>query len=327
MAALLQIPLIVSEESNFRLAQTYYPHVNTEYREDLEFRIGELADRFDALIECKYWVPHLKTLFSRLHGKKMHLIFCPHGQSDKGFSSPLLAPYAQQDIVLLYGDLHIEMLKQLKIWPAIDRFAVIGDYRFSHYRKHKAFYDALADREIFSRLPPNRPTLLYAPTWQDADRSTSFFDWGESLFSQLPADWNLIVKVHPLLEQRDPARYYAALRHFDKIPNALLVAQFPPVHAILDRADVYLGDFSSVGYDFLPYKQPMFFFPQPTLPSGPLYSCGTLLDPKIPIFSFIEKHLDQDFAKEQERLYRFAFGTERKEEEVREAIRNRIKNS
>ncbi len=320
MAALLQIPLIVSEERNFHLAKDYYPHINVECWEDLEFRIGELADRFDALIECKYWLPHLKTMFSRLHGKKMDLIFCPHGQSDKGFASPLLSPYAQQDIVLLYGDLQIQMLERLKIWPAIDRFAIVGDYRRSHYRKHKAFYDAIADREIFSRLSPHLPTLLYAPTWQDADRSTSFFDWEESLCSQLPADWNLIVKVHPLLEQRDPARYYAALRHFDKLPNALLIAQFPPVHPILERVDAYLGDFSSVGYDFLGSKRPMFFFFHPALSSGPLRSCGTLLDAKTPIFPFIGKHLHLDFSKDQERLYRSAFGVDQKAEKIREAI-------
>lgn len=321
MADLLQIPLIVSEERNFHLAKAYYPHVQIEWQEDLEFRIGELADRFDALIECKYWLPHLKTMFERLHGKKMDLIFCPHGQSDKGFSSPLLAPYAQQDIVLLYGDLQIEMLKRLKIWPAINAHAIVGDYRRSHYRKYKTFYDATADLEIFSRLPPRRPTLLYAPTWQDADRSTSFFDWGESLCSQLPADWNLIVKVHPLLEQRDPARYFAALKFFDKLPNALLVAQFPPVHPILERVDAYLGDFSSVGYDFLFRGRPMFFFSAPQLPLGPLHSCGTQLNPNAPIFPFIEKYLDLDFSKKQERLYRSAFGVDRNAEEVCKAVR------
>ena len=254
----------------------------------------------------------------------MDLIFCPHGQSDKGFSAPLLAPYAQQDIVLLYGDLLIDMLKHLAIWPAIDRFAIVGDYRLAHYQKHKPFYDAMADREIFSLLRPKRPTLLYAPTWQDADLSSSFYNWGLLLFSQLPADWNLIVKVHPLLEQRDPARYYAALRNLDKIPNALLISKFPPVHPILDRVDAYLGDYSSVGYDFLRYKRPMFFTPHPNLPSGRLHRCGHLLNPDIPIFSILEKHLEHPFAKEQEQLYRLAFGPRLKQEAVREAIKNTI---
>ena len=54
MADLLQIPLILSEERNFQLAKIYYPHVHAELREDLEFSIKELAERFDALIECKY---------------------------------------------------------------------------------------------------------------------------------------------------------------------------------------------------------------------------------------------------------------------------------
>ena len=307
LAAQLQIPLIVTEELNFQLAKTYYPHVHVEFVEDLEFKLESLT-RFDALIECKYWAPHLKSLFSRLYKKKMDLIFCPHGQSDKGFATPLLSPYATQDAVLLYGDLQIEMLKKLQIWPAIERFARVGDYRAAHYRQFKLFYDACAQNEIFSRLPSNRPTLLYAPTWQDADRSTSFFDRGTSLLSQLPSDWNLIVKIHPLLKQRDPARYESIVGHLDDRPNALLIDAFPPIHPILERCDAYLGDFSSIGYDFLPYKRPMFFFSHPTLFKGMLHGCGLTLDPHAPIFPFIEKHLVPAYAEKQERLYRHAYG-------------------
>ena len=101
LADLLQIPLITTDEKNLQLAQKYYPHIHVEYDTDLEFKLASLAQRFDALFECKYWIPQLKALFKGLHNKDMQLIFCPHGQSDKGMREPLLAPYAQQDAVLL----------------------------------------------------------------------------------------------------------------------------------------------------------------------------------------------------------------------------------
>lgn len=308
LAYLLKIPLIVTEEKSFQLVQHYYPHVLAECDENLEAHLGALAKRFDTLIECKYWKPHLKTIFEKLYGKKMELIFCPHGQSDKGFGAPLLAPYAQQDALFVYGQLLIDMLQNLGIYDSIPKVIPIGDFRKKHYEKHKPFYDSLAEKEIFSRLPQNRPTLLYAPTWQDADQSTSFFTQIHNLLSQLPQQWNLIIKVHPLLEQRTPVHYYALLHLFDSISNALLLETFPPIHPILNRIDAYLGDFSSIGYDFLSFKRPMFFFPNPNIPSALLHSCGLALLPGAPIFHFIETHLANAFADRQAALYQYAFG-------------------
>lgn len=92
LASLLNIPLLFSSFEMFDLAETYYPDIQKELCEDIEFRLKELADRFDALIECKYFLPHLKTIFKNLFHKDMDLIFCPHGHSDKGFGAPLLAP-------------------------------------------------------------------------------------------------------------------------------------------------------------------------------------------------------------------------------------------
>ena len=56
---------------------------------DLEFKLSAIAEQFDVLFECKYWAPHLKLLFQQLYNKKMQLVFCPHGQSDKGYQTPL----------------------------------------------------------------------------------------------------------------------------------------------------------------------------------------------------------------------------------------------
>ncbi len=303
LADLLQIPLITTEEKNFELAKLYYPKVETHLVPDLEHRLGDLAERFDVLFECKYWQPHLKALFKQLYRKEMRLVFCPHGQSDKGFKTPLLAPYVQQDAVLIYGDLLIEMLKKLGAWP-LSRYALVGNYRLHFYRKYQPFYDRLAETQIFSRLKKNQRTLLYAPTWRDADRSTSFFDYGTAVLSELPADWNLIVKIHPLLEQRDPAQFYRIAASIDKTPNALLVSDFPPVYPILSRSDAYLGDFSSVGYDFLHFKRPLFFLPS-SLPSK-IRSCGYAADPGN-LYASLDKPHPLPLQKKQAELYRFAF--------------------
>lgn len=303
VAELMQMPLITTEERNYELALKYYPQVETRFRPNLEFELESIAEEFDALFECKFWAPHLKTLFRRLYQKEMHLIFCAHGQSDKGFKAPLLAPYALQDGVLLYGDLLIDMLKQLNVWDSLSRYAIVGNCRFDFYQKYQPFYDQLAEKEIFSHLDRKKRTLLYAPTWKDADEATSFFDRGKEVITHLPSDWNLIVKVHPLLEQRDPAHFYAIEKLIHRKPNALLVSEFPPVYPILSRTDAYLGDFSSVGYDFLAFQRPLFFLP--TDHPGRLHACGQLIDPSD-LQLALKKINTQE--KQQTELYQFAFG-------------------
>ncbi len=314
LAAALGMPLITTEERNFELARRYYPQVEVRHMPDLESQFSHLAQEFDALFECKYWAPHLKPLFQELYGKKMRLVFCPHGQSDKGLIAPLLAPYAGQDTVLLYGDLHIQMLKDLEIWPKLSNFAIVGNYRLSFYQKYKSFYDALVEREV--PLCKKNRTLLYAPTWQDGERGSSFFRYGPKILSELPTEWNLIVKVHPLLEQRDPAHFYSIAAQLEKKPNAILIHEFPLVYPLLSIADAYLGDSSSVGYDFLSFERPIFF-----LASGQparLHSSGRVIDPEKSIYSQLEA--TSPFKEEQRALYTYAFGQPIDEETLRVRI-------
>jgi len=303
LAASLNIPLITTEELNTTLAKRYYPQVNLRYMPDLEFKLGEIAQEFDTLYECKYWSPHLKSMFSQLYNKEIELIFCPHGQSDKGYKAPLLAPYATQDKVLIYGQLMIEMLKELDVWNKLSNYKVVGNYRLQFYQKHKSFYDNLAEKEIFSKFASKKPILLYAPTWRDADQATSFFNHGAKVISQLPTNWNLIIKLHPLLEQRDPGQFYSIAALVDKKPNAQLVQEFPPIYPILSKTDVYLGDYSSVGYDFLSFARPMFFFSNEN--RSRLHNCGQTLDPTKDIYSQIDTK--NHYKDAQKKLYNLAF--------------------
>ena len=314
LAALMDMPLITTEERNYELALRYYPQIEVRHMPDLEFQLALIAEQFDVLFECKYWAPHLKSLFHRLYKKEMRLVFCPHGQSDKGFQAPLLAPYALQDMVLVYGNLLIQMLKDLAVWPSIAQHVVVGNYRLQFYQRHRAFYDRLAEKEV--PLNKKNKTLLYAPTWRDADGATSFFTQGAKVISQLPSDWNLIIKLHPLLEQRDPSRFYAVAALVDKKPNAFLIDAFPPVYPILSLADIYLGDASSVGYDFLFFQRPLYFFP--TEHPGKLFSCGRVIDPRKDVYSQLDKASSHE--AKQIALYQWAFGASREEGEVRSQI-------
>ncbi|MDE3055192.1 MAG: CDP-glycerol glycerophosphotransferase family protein [Verrucomicrobiota bacterium] len=316
LASLLNIPLLLADEEMFTLSSLHYPHTQRELIENPSPTL--LAKRFNALVACKFWPPHLKKMFNHLCNKEMRLIFCPHGQSDKGFQEPLLAPYALQDIVLLYGQRQIAMLQELQLWDQIQKWARIGNYRLLYYQKYKNYCDQLAEQQIFSHLSPNLPTLLYAPTWKDADAATSFFHLGPLLAAAKPSDWNLVVKPHPLLEIRDPAAYYIAVHALEKKPNVLLLSNFPSIYPLLNRCDAYLGDYSSVGYDFLFFERPMFFFSSPHFPQGALHSCGSSIDARTLSLCFSQNN--QEYARRQKGLYLEAFGEPTTEELLSDAI-------
>ncbi len=309
LASLLNIPLIVTDEKNAQLTAKYYPEVKLQYWPDLDRRLQELADHFDLLIGCDYWPPQLKEVFRSLFHKEMRLMLCPHGQSDKGYGAPSLAPYADHDNVLLYGDLMQEMLSDLKLWDSIASPKQVGNFRLHYYQKHRDRLLLDAEREIFSALRPSNKTLLYAPTWKDGDGSTTFFDCVEKLFEETPSDWNVIVKIHPLLPARDPLLFYQLSLLEESHRHFVLVHEFPPVYPILEKIDAYLGDYSSIGYDLLAFQKPMFFLTHPHLPPARLHTCGKVLDSSKHLFHSIEQGLPEAeaFRPQQEALYRKAF--------------------
>ena len=307
LADLLNVPLILNDEECYEKARFFYPNQKIELKESLEFSFQEIKERADTLISCKYWQPHLSSLFQDLYQKKISFIFCPHGQSDKGFQAPLLAPYITQEKVFLYGNLQKEMLEELNLWQKIQSYHFIGNYRLHHYQKNKAFFTKIAEEKIFSHLKKELPTLLYAPTWNDSDQASSFFTLSQKLAQEMPSDWNLIVKPHPLLEKRSTGAYYKALRALEKIPRLLLVDDFPPIYPLLEKVDAYLGDASSIGYDFLFFNRPLFFSTPTHLYKGPIRECGHSLNEKEKLYHLLEKKEEPSFQEKKEKLYQKAF--------------------
>lgn len=296
----LNMPVITTEKRTYEIAQKYYPQITTLYDPDAEEDLSKLSNQFDVIFGCKYWKPHLKWLFETFHDKSMQLILCPHGQSDKGFKEPTLASYAWQDGILLYGDLMVEMLKTLKVFSSNQKRAVVGNYRYLFYQKQKSFYQDLVQKELI--LSESGPTLLYAPTWQDADQNTSFFTQAQKVIEELPSNWNLIIKPHPLLKERDPGKYYPIMQLIKDKKNISLL-NTPFIYPIFPFVDLYLGDASSVGYDFLSFQKPMYFFP---IRGGcRLHSCGKTLHLNQNLYS--QMSLENTFQKEQQALYKMAF--------------------
>lgn len=302
LSAILEIPLIVTEEKTYQLAKHYYPFCNTELYEPSKLSLDYLSKSFDVIFETgRFFATELSSTLELLYSKKMRFVFCPHGHSEKGASTQELA---EQDIALIYGPHHRQLLTQTGALDKTRHVIQTGNYRLAFYQGNKAFYDALVDQTL--TFQEKRPIALYAPTW---DTPSCAFATTSLLIETLESDFNLIIKLHPYLFEKYPAHAWALIGRFEKHPAVHFLNDFPPIYPLLDRCALYIGDYSSIGYDFLAYNRPLFFLSS----GGPktlLHECGVTLSSP----SDLKKSLltSSDFYEEiRRKTYAYAFGQEK----------------
>lgn len=295
LAHLLDIPLIVSDQKIGSLAKTYYPMVKLIVCESAE----AIVQTYDTLIVCTPRDLFDLTFFlpQQLLKKRISTIWCPHGNSDKGQFSLFMEGLKREEFAFLYGQKMVDLFKQKNILGQLKAHALIGNYRFAFYQKYKAFYDAFT---------PKKPYILYAPTWQDVEQSTSYFDALPHLLA-LPETVNLVIKPHPLLP----------LEPVDR-PATLFLTDFPPVYPLLNGLEVYIGDMSSIGYDCLAFDKPMFFLNQNDRKGLYLFGCGVEVKKSqyAEIASLIQNHPPETFTVQRKKAYDYTFGPELSWEET-----------
>ncbi len=256
LCALNKIPLILTDDTLASQAKRFYPDLEILHWHPHEAP-ERLVTQFDTIV---YSTP--RVLFDQvfhfsqaMHNKRIRTIWCPHGNSDKGRNSSFMEALAEEELLLTYGP-RIEAFLQEKGITAPTRR--VGNYRLAYYEKHKAFYDSL--------LPPKKKTtLLYAPTWQDRENNSSFPRIFPML-SKTPEHFDLIVKLHPNLYQQFPNEIETL-----KKEGVEILENFPPIYPILAKTDLYIGDMSSIGYDFLVFKRPMILLKDSELAKAGVY--------------------------------------------------------
>lgn len=326
LCILLDIPLIVTEPEIEEQANHYYPQLVTFCMESLSLA-EQVTRTYDVIFSSlpKDLFDQIFFVSENMQKKKLLSIWVPHGNSDKGHASYFMEGLIKEKIALVYGQKMIDFFIEKKVYDQLYAAILLGNYRWEFYQEHKAFYAPLAQKEIFSKLPKGKKTVLYAPTWQDAENSSSLRDAWPILLEKLPEDWNLILKLHPNTLQR-PHEVEKIQHLAEGKKNALVVQSFPPIYPMLDEIDIYLGDMSSIGYDFLTFKKPMFFLNpnkrDMTKDKGLyLFRCGVSIQPEEyeTTFNLMQEDCSQ-FQKIQEEVYGYVFGEKRNKEELKQKI-------
>lgn len=319
---IMGIPLLFIDEADYGFGQKYYPGLEAIKISYDEFQPEYLIKNYDVLFFSDLWD---REKFHQKFGpleeeykKTLRHVHVPHGFSDKAF---YLQKCIMEDIALLYGQNMVDMLKDTGVFEHLHYYVITGNYRYTYFKQNKKFYDKIVQDEVLGRFDKKRQVILYAPTWLDVEESTTFFDSYTYLMDNLPSDYNMIVKLHPRLELDDTVQYYQIIGKYEKRPNIVFLKDFPLVYPLLAHSDIYIGDMSSVGYDFLPFNRPMFFLNKNKRDARTdkglfLYRCGVEVQPEqFPeLYKFIEKNVPGDkerFTQLRSEVYQYTFGQER----------------
>lgn len=323
---LLGIPHLFHTQEDVDLVKRYYPGIKCILLPHEEFSPEWVIANYEFSMLSDQW--HRDTmrkkyeLLEMKYGRKMRNLYCPHGYSDKSF---YLKDVVYEDITMVYGERMLKMFDAWEVKHRLNPYLLVGNFRYHYYLAHREHFDRIVQEELFSKFAEDKPTILYAPTCVDQKRTTSFFDAVDDVVKGLPVAYNMIVKLHPRLEDDNPARYYSLVAKNEGKPNVQIVKDFPLIYPLLSRVAFYIGDMSSVGYDFLAFNRPMFFLNQ-LKESFPLYECGTVIDPEDykNIYSIIEKGLKNDEAKydaKRQNAFEDTFGSSRSPQAIRQDLR------
>jgi len=97
------------------------------------------------------------------------------------------------------------------------------------------------------------------------------------------------------------------MARYENRSDVVLLENFPPIYPLIEKCDLYIGDYSSIGYDFLALDKPLYFL-NPS--SSPLRSCGLEL-PNRGAHQFLIDTLEantKDYSTQRKNIYYYAFG-------------------
>ncbi len=263
--SLIGWPLIVTDEELHALAAAYYPDLDLQLLNPLTAPF-DVTKEFDVIVTTLPRIAFDEIFFiaEATMGKRLKTIWLPHGNSDKGHLLPWMEALSNEEAAFVYGPKMIDFLTLKNV--QIPKVMPVGNFRYVYYQKHRQFYEDLLDQ---MGLP--KTFILYAPTWKDAENSGSLEMVDELMHNleRLP----LVIKPHP--------NESGNIRAFQSKSDVYWLDHFPPIYPLLNRTSHFIGDFSSIGYDFLQFNRPMFFLNLPERPATDpgrfLHQYGTVI--------------------------------------------------
>lgn len=215
-----------------------------------------------------------------------------HGMSDKPFTYE--RDFSDYALCLCAGRRQLDRLLAHERNRGI-RWAMVGYPKFDRFPAMPPLFDN------------GRKTLIYCPTWRKGGISSveRFLD-EPAVAAGLARRHNLVVKPHPNIFNPDRPHFdrsiVARLEDLERFPGVRLVrsGNVMPWYA---QADLFIGDVSAAGYEWLYFNKPMVFLnPRPAElrptadPHGLtfLWRCGEVCDEAARLGAVVEAALAAD---------------------------------
>ncbi len=332
LCQMMEIPLLCTDRWIYEMIDLHYPEMQLVYDEAPDFCLDHALEGYDTLFYVDLFrKPHgFFHFYEYVYSGKARSVCAQHGNSDKKRNVFWAENHADEDIVLLDGQHMVDFMQEKQVLDRIPRCILAGNFRLEYYRQNKAFLDQKM------RLPKDgRKTILYAPTWTSPNNRSdwrcdysSFLEVHEAVIEGMTDDYRLIIKLHPTFLRFFSEEAREIKEKYEDRAQILFLDDIPLIYPLLEQVDIYLGDYSSIGYDFLAYNRPLFFLnmngrDSETDSGVHLYRCGKAIGPDElrSVCKIIEETDSSQFEKARLETYAYAFGKERKSlSQLREEI-------
>lgn len=335
LSQVMGIPLYITDEEVYEEARRFYPAIDSRFFSPLEVSVALLKEQ-EVVISClaKPLIDELFFFAQHALRKTIIPIWCPHGNSDKGHISGFMQYLREEKAALVYGPKMVDFFKEAGAFEGLRAYMMTGNYRLEDYHTHQLFYDRLAETHVHRKLPKAGITYLFAPTWQDSENASSFEGACETLIEKIPHETNLIIKLHPNTRLQDEWKIQQLQDKYSSNPHILFLENYPHIYSLLSLCNLYIGDASSIGYDFLSFDRPMVFLNQRRLDrakdaSAYLFRCGVVIPPQdyVRIYALIKDALPYDhqlFSSIRKEVYDYTFGKQKTTTALREEFANML---
>jgi hypothetical protein len=212
-----------------------------------------------------------------------------HGMSDKPFTYG--RDFSGYIRCLCAGQRQLDRLKQNKR-NRTAHCAIIG---------YPKFDNPVSSPPLFNN---NKKTIIYCPTWRKGNISSiEHFLKKPAVIEQILADYNLIVKPHPNIFNPRRKLYNQHIVDNLRKRNGIILLRSGNVMPWFQQSDLYIGDISASGYEWLYFDRPMIFLnPQPGVlrPSSDpmsitfLWQCGDVCNRMEELKDTIDTNLRKD---------------------------------
>ncbi len=236
-------------------------------------------------------------LFRKVPGLKHVQIF--HGTSDKPYNYDKTLQY--YDLIIAPGPLMKEEIinrnlaeeKKIKItgYPKIDAF-LHSEFDTQSFRKNLGFNK---DKKV----------ILYAPTWNDPERYSSFRKYIIPLLRDLK-EYYLIVKPHANILRDRPWQLLKA--YLKKERNTVIFPKAASILPFMAVSDMLITDISSVSHEYLTFDKPMIFLCPKQKESIPeehiwIFQCGDIIERERNILTTVQANFEHPDRYRKHREY------------------------